>query len=451
MILKNIKQGKIQEVSLEHLRFKVVSDNLSVNLINLHAIDGLIIKTNELKTVRQILNQVRIKNDPSIYLMPIYLDSKTLYQKLGSEVDGYTIDNLNALNGASVNSIQQRIQGIKNDLLTIPDYNHRMIVKALQYAFTREQNLLPYTDRNSPIGYHLPYISTVLSSQEVVKAFNQLKKLVDRNLLTSKLEDKVNLCHTCQGSYLNFYESCSKCASMDLEHENLIHHFRCAYIGPESDFKNEDQMICPKCDKQLKHIGIDYDKPSEVATCRQCTHTSQETKMKASCIDCGSSNSLSQLKTLEIPSYQLTSEGVDYILSAKFSKGKEKDAIKDLSVVPYSIFNLLVEQEKARAANRKGTSSFAGELNINPSIYEDLAKDFRSQLKSEILNILRTYLRPIDILCANHTGKYSFIMPDCTKAKAYELYLLLLDNLNKLLSDNISNQTQIVSGDLRKL
>ena len=451
MILKNIKKGNIQDLNLDHLHFKVVNDPLSVNLINLHSIDGIIIKNNDLKSVRQILNQLRTKNDPRIYLMPVYLESRSLFKKMGQEVDGYLMEGINSLNSSTGETIRTRIQHITNDVSIVQDYNDRMIIKTLQYAYTRSSELAPYRDRLSPIGYHFPFLSTVISDKEISKITARLEKYTAKNVLSAKVEDKVNLCHTCHSSYLNFHETCSKCSSIDLEYENLVHHFRCAYIGPESDFKHNDQLICPKCDKQLKHIGIDYDKPAEVATCNSCTHTSQETKMKARCVDCGENNSLPQLSTIAIKEYELTSEGVEWILAKNLGKDVIEAELKDLSVVPPSIYKLLIAQEKARAANKVNGSSFAAKILIDDEVFSELAEDFRSQLKEEILNIMKTYLREIDILSAKHTGEYDIMLPDSSQVEAFEIYHLLLDNLNKLLSDNIAEQDQVVTGDLRKL
>ncbi|WP_235297010.1 TackOD1 domain-containing metal-binding protein [Portibacter marinus] len=451
MILKNIQTAGIKDLSYDHLHLKVVSDPLSVNLINLHAIDGIVIKNNDHISVRKILYQIRSKNDPEIYLKPIYLDSRKLFKKLGQEVDGYIMEGINPLNSSAGTEIRERIKHIQNDVSIIQDYNDRMIVKSLQYAYTRETGLYPYRDRSSSIGYHFPFLSSVVSDKDLVHIKSRLDKFTGKGSLSTVLEDRVNLCHTCQSSYLNFHEACSKCSSIDLDYENLVHHFRCAYIGPESDFKNGDHLICPKCDKQLKHIGIDYDKPAEVASCNSCAHSSQETQMKAKCVDCGEDNTLPQLQTIAINKYNLTSEGADWILDKNLGNEPSEEILNDLSIVPIPIYNLLMEQEKIRSGNRKDSSSFACEIIVDENVFSALSEDFRNQLKDEVLKIMRTYLRPIDILSAKNAGHYHILLPDCKQPEAFNLYTLVLDNLNKLLTDNMRSGQQIVSGDLRKL
>lgn len=452
MILKNIKKGAIEELLIDNHKYKVVGDTLGLHLINLHAIDGLVIQTEEAKVAKQILNALRSKNDPSIYLMPVYLKSNKLFKALGFEVDGYIHKEENRPLAIKFDeSIRQRIECIVKVIENVEDLMEQRIIKALQYAYTRNRKLEPYRDRSSSIGYYLPFLSSIIGEKEGIAFMDKLDQLVKGNLLNAQLVGKVNCCNSCMGSYLNFHETCSKCASIDLKYENLIHHFRCAYIGPESDFGNGDLLTCPKCDKTLNHIGIDYDKPTEIASCKSCNHTSQETKMKASCIDCGAKNDLNQLNAVQIKSYELTNLGNEWICYEIDNETAKNENLANLRIVPLPIFNLLVAQERARSAMREVGASFLGEINVNENVYKDLNIDFRAQLKGEILGVLSNYLREIDILCAHHTGKYSFLLPDCKQTQAYELYLLVLDNLNKILTDNISPDKQIVTGDFQKI
>ena len=32
-------------------------------------------------------------------------------------------------------------------------------------------------------------------------------------------------------------------------------------------------LICPKCHKKLRHIGVDYDRPAVVYTCNDCENS----------------------------------------------------------------------------------------------------------------------------------------------------------------------------------
>jgi diguanylate cyclase (GGDEF)-like protein len=44
--------------------------------------------------------------------------------------------------------------------------------------------------------------------------------------------------------------------------------------------------VCPKCSKQLRQIGRDYEKPTGLYRCRACAAVSSDTKVVATCLSC---------------------------------------------------------------------------------------------------------------------------------------------------------------------
>jgi hypothetical protein len=283
----------------------------------------------------------------------------------------------------------------------------------------------------------------------------QLLELLHKNqaagYLEGRLVDKVNLCHHCDGTYLNFRETCGKCGSLDLEAENLIHHFRCAYVGPESDFQKEGQLICPKCDKKLRHIGIDYDKPSEISNCQTCGHQAQDAPMKAACVDCGQEMDLEAIQTRPIYSYKLTELGAEVA-----KQGLQKDNASSLNgslpigVIGWEFFQLVLRQEIERTKLRPG-ASFFGTVNLDPAPFSFLGPDAKEQLRLEILTIIRSYLRAADILTSRGFEQYVFLLPEMTLEEAANLEDLLQYNLQKLLGDNFTDITPFVEATLQPL
>ncbi|MDL2252272.1 hypothetical protein LJC12_05410, partial [Odoribacter sp. OttesenSCG-928-J03] len=104
----------------------------------------------------------------------------------------------------------------------------------------------------------------------------------------SVLIDKVPLCRHCFSSHLVFTETCPYCQDSDIYLEESIHHFQCANISPESSYVKGDDLVCPKCRKKLRHIGVDYDRPSALYHCRICSHSFSKPKMRVTCTSCTS-------------------------------------------------------------------------------------------------------------------------------------------------------------------
>lgn len=123
-------------------------------------------------------------------------------------------------------------------------------------------------------------------------------------------EERIHLCPKCSGSHLFYMETCPQCGSSNLKDEPVLHHFRCANISPESSYAYSGELRCPKCHRFLRHIGVDYDRPSNVYNCRQCNHTFMHTRMKVYCSTCNSKFSPAELLANDIYTYEYTPDGV---------------------------------------------------------------------------------------------------------------------------------------------
>jgi hypothetical protein len=125
-----------------------------------------------------------------------------------------------------------------------------------------------------------------------------------------KFIERIHVCPHCSSSRLFYMEACPKCDSSHLKEEPMLHHFRCANISPESSYAYDGELRCPKCHHFLRHIGVDYDRPSNVYTCLECSHTFIHTRMKVYCSSCKKTLRPSKLLAYDIYSYEFTPEGI---------------------------------------------------------------------------------------------------------------------------------------------
>jgi len=140
-------------------------------------------------------------------------------------------------------------------------------------------------DPECPFAYAYPLVQDFfgMGSAEAVEL---LEELVLEGVLDRRLADKVHLCPDCGWHTLNFVETCPRCRSIDIEIESVIHHFACAYVGPWSEFRRGTDLICPKCDEKLRHMGMDYEKPSDTYRCRSCGYVFTESRVETHCFPC---------------------------------------------------------------------------------------------------------------------------------------------------------------------
>lgn len=398
--------------------------------------DAMVIESNDEKTVLAMIRQIRGMRFKNFYLKPIFLSSNQLPEEIIRQADGVMeIAKIQQLMGLSA-AIGRRIKEVRT-INTRYSFKEAALVKTLQYLYTRDCEMIPFRSRSATIGYVFPYLSNLIPQDENNVLLDVLKMAEDENWIEAKVVDRVNLCKTCLGSYLNFRESCTNCLSIDLKTIELIHHFRCAYIGPASDFEKSGKLICPKCDKELRHIGIDYDKPSEINECNTCGHQSQEATMKALCVDCGTENELQYLQTRAINHYHMTSFGRDLATTGirKFDNQAVPEG-EDRRIVTFQIWAIMCRHEQERSLLRK-TKSKVGILQLREEVLTHLDQTTREKIMKETLLAISHYIRPVDIVTARDLNTFLIMLPEQKEKDVKYLKEVLDYNVQKLLGDNL--------------
>lgn len=97
--------------------------------------------------------------------------------------------------------------------------------------------------------------------------------------------DKIIVCPDCE-SIPTFRQGCGACGSAWTEQEVLIHHYACAYVGPEQEFLTQDGMVCPKCRLRDMVTGADFEQIKGCLRCTDCDAIFAESKMIGHCLSC---------------------------------------------------------------------------------------------------------------------------------------------------------------------
>jgi len=149
--------------------------------------------------------------------------------------------------------------------------------------------IVPTYEREVPYAYKYQLVSESFPHLSDEVQIDILEELVRDGFLISELVDKVALCPSCQHHTINIREACPHCQGIDIDIKPIIHHFSCGYMGIESDFivPNKVEQVCPKCEKKLRHIGLDYEKPSDTFNCNSCGLIFIEAEVELECFHCG--------------------------------------------------------------------------------------------------------------------------------------------------------------------
>lgn len=428
---------------------KIIQDGYSLLLVShvselqkeeLTLLDGFIINTDSQVFAKDIITEIRTHANIKVALKPLFVNSLYhLPKHLQIQVDG-------SVELSLISSYIQRVVTINNRISTIEEpklVSHEVLVqyKTLAYLYSRNTQLTPTHSRESLIGYEFPFISLFFKKTEAIQLLDSLRKVTEKNYLSFKLQDYIHLCKSCSGNYLNFRECCPKCDSIDIAAHDMIHHFVCAHVAPEKDFKKGDDLECPKCDKHLRHIGIDYDKPSTIYSCNSCSHEFQNPGMLSLCIDCGTENKLEELLQKTIGNYALTQKGEQFLLKGNIDQTSGKNShAENIGSLNVSLFKILLEQEIKRVRATEGNSFFAS-IKFKNNQLQLLNKAAKRGLMKEIGGIIKSYLKDTDILSSESFNRHYLLLPETNKNQLGRLENIDY-NLSKLLSDNLKDEEQ---------
>lgn len=279
--------------------------------------------------------------------------------------------------------------------------NNRALIRFFRYLLTRgNPEVLPKRAVESPVGYSYPLLKDFLrlADAEITAV---LENRHQDGFLQAELVDRVNICPECRRYELNFQETCPHCRSIDIANETTMHHYQCAFVGREQEFLRGGTMVCPKCNLELRHIGVDYDTSRKDLFCFDCGRIFPEPLLRAKCISCGKLSPPEELQSASIRKYRLSEKGIRAAMEGTL---REEDRIVDLidpiGFYRKDIFLILFELEVKRVRRYRFQTclafiDFAGLLNA----LEDNSGALPEESRKEIRRLFRETFRRTDVVC----------------------------------------------------
>jgi len=398
----------MQEIKIENnvikfgaFNYYLLQNSSSIKPEELQIYDAIIIEGGDLDFVKLAVKKIRSHFNPELYLKPVFL----LHAMIEKDVLTHNLIDGMLFSLEQINLIEDTVKQIylMSNELYFPksiSFEAQIINKTINLLYTRNKNRLnAYPYFHSGIGYTLPEISINFKPDNESEIFRILNIAVSEGLFKAEFEQRVYLCTNCEGGYLNYREVCPQCSSSDSEAEDLVHHFPCAYVGPIADFKNtiDDALNCPKCNKSLRHIGVDYDKPSVLHTCRKCNHQYQDYNVKAKCLLCSFDNEVDKLIPKAVNHYSLTKKGESIAINGYISTSTDFDEIP--GTVTYDTFKVMLKYEIERLRQNDYTSNIAYLHIVDAGeIYSRIGTDRQKSLVIDLIEILRNDLRSSDFI-----------------------------------------------------
>ena len=392
--------------------------------------------------------QLRSNLYPAIYLRPIvYLMSPNIIpDEMYHAANGHI--KAEALSESALEAWTSRLEPIN---LWIEKLDNPSTVKDTNIAFRMlrliacdDKEIAPSTTTRINSGFVYPRLEPLFTKEDN-SVFDTLNFLLEQKLINSHFISKAHFCGHCESAFLNFKETCSQCNSEDIQSDDIIHHFKCAHTGELSDFRNGDELICPKCERTLQHIGVDYDKPSIIFNCNQCSHSFQEPEIQATCFNCGRTSSPENLIHRTIHSYTISAIGKNaaiYGLDTLFTRIMENK----LNLTAMPSFKAFYAIEASRIQRYKVSTSSLTLIHMENMSDIYIRMGGRSkELFEELSIIFRTTLRTCDVITALNESTFFIIMTETSSKHAKRAIERISERVSELLDNNLGFTPEIKS------
>ncbi len=270
------------------------------------------------------------------------------------------------------------------------------------------------------VGY--PLLSGIQNSRAM------LEQLAQSNLLTRRFFERLHVCEKCNSARMPVREVCIACQSPHLREENLVHHYRCAYQGPRSQFEDGQKLTCPKCDRVLRHYGVDYDAPGLVHQCEECEEIFSDPDVTFICADCGQTASGASARTIDWHHYDLTPLGERAVLEGRLPSLDLEGFISGMSAYRPSRDLAMMLDFAVRVRRRYDRQFVVVLVNFALSGMVEAIDQLRAE--TMVWDILRGSLRDTDFIAACE-HQLILLLPETPPENASRM----VERINKQLSD----------------
>ncbi len=141
-----------------------------------------------------------------------------------------------------------------------------------------------------------------------------LKSLINAGYVSKEPTQLKLACPACKSINLMINYLCQNCRASNFTRGNVLEHNKCGHSDLESNFQLENKLVCPKCRKELKLIGVDYFRVISALKCKECQNIFTIPEISYDCSQCGNSGfGLSDGSWNQMYNYEISAEKMGQI------------------------------------------------------------------------------------------------------------------------------------------
>ena len=333
------------------------------------------------------------------------------------------------------NELRFRIDRIVSgdDIRFTERFTDKVMIDFVQGLLERNvQSIEPVLEPLANYGHFYPEVAKVFGRTSCDLDF--LEKLANEGVLTRQVADRVRRCPLCLEVGLNYRETCPQCDSLDIFHSEVIHHFSCGHVGPLESFRKDAKLICPKCNDTLRHIGLDYEKPSQHYSCNACNYIFAESKVEVQCLWCGMVCEPAKTVAKTVFRYELTPLAQQAVAEQQISGLSLSALLKSKQTGLYSKQYIDHELEREFSRSQRTGNPFCFLL-LRVEDFERIRTEHAARAAdfvNSIFTAMSKNLRTLDSTCVWDTDILAAILPETPEEGGITVANRTNNNVNEL-------------------
>lgn len=316
------------------------------------------------------------------------------------------------------------------------DRPHKLQLSLLRALLRMRRGVVrPVPDARAPLGHACPGVERALKLGPG-EGLSTLEDLADLGLLSRELVNRVHVCPDCNRCAINFRECCVDCGSLHIELEPVLHHYRCAYTGLQSEFEQDLSLVCPKCRRELFQIGRDFERPHETFTCRDCRSLFEEPRLEGQCLSCARVHEGSEIPTRDIHGYRPTALAAEAVDQGRLTDLSVGELLFDQKLrLDTRGFLLLEARRETERLRRHGVPFSVGILTFEVDGRAEPEPIFQDWDAGELVQLgkrLSTARSPLDVIARLDERRIGVLLPQTDADGAAAVRDRLLERLEGL-------------------
>lgn len=143
----------------------------------------------------------------------------------------------------------------------------------------------PSIDLSLKLGFAYPQVEELLSLS-TSQAHELMESLTGSGLLEKYPHNRLLFCPECRSPNLKAGDGCPRCYSWNIARGRILEHLQCGNLSLEEEYISDNRYICPKCQRELRFLGTDYQSLGINYQCHGCKSIFSQPLTTWHCLNC---------------------------------------------------------------------------------------------------------------------------------------------------------------------